>query len=59
MYVPFNSLNNHNLLPCIKPKEVKINEKKYFNYLVGITDKKFNMNGVECILHSKLLEEIE
>lgn len=58
MYVPFNSLNNHNLIKCLKPQEIIINNKKYFNYLIGISDKKFNMNGVECILNNKLLEEI-
>lgn len=59
MYVPFNSLNNHNLIKCLKPKEVWINDKKYFNYLVGISDKKFNLNGVECILNSKLMEDMK
>lgn len=58
-YIPFNSLNNHNLLKCIKPLYIEINNKKYKNYLLGISDKKFHLDGVECLLNNKLMEEIE
>lgn len=57
-YVPFNSLNNHNLLKCIKPEYIEINNKKYKNYLIGISDKKFSLEGIECVLNNKLMEEI-
>ncbi len=57
-YIPFNSIGNHNLLKCFKPLYVEINEKKYKNYLIAISDKKFNIDGVECILNNKLMEEI-
>ena len=57
-YIPFNSLNNHNLLKCLKPEYIEIANKKYKNYLIGICDKKFNMEGVKCILNNKLMEEI-
>ena len=57
-YVPFNSLNNHNLLKCLKPEYVEINKKKYKNYLLGISDKKFSLEGVECVLNNKLMEEL-
>ena len=58
-YVPFNSLNNNNLLKCFKPNYVVINEKKFKNYLIGISDKKFHLDGVECILNNKLMEELK
>ncbi len=58
LYVPYNSLNNHNLLKCIKPLYIEINNKKFKNYLIGISDKKFHLDGVECILNNKLMEEI-
>lgn len=57
--IPFHSLNNHNLLRCFKPDYVEIKNRKYKNYLIGICDKKFSMNGVECILNNKLLEDLE
>lgn len=57
-YVPFHSLNNNNLLKCIKPLYVLVDEKKFDSYLVGISDKKFALEGVECILNNKLMEEL-
>lgn len=57
-YVPFNSIGGHNLLKCLKPNYILINNKKYNNYLVAIYDKKFEFDGVECILNNKLMEEM-
>lgn len=58
-YVPFHSLGNQNLLKCLKPDYVEIGGKKYKNYLLGISDKKFSMEGVECILNNKMMEELK
>lgn len=57
-YVPFHSLNNENLLKCLRPKYIEIDNKKFNNYLIGISDKKFNFDGVKCILNNKLMEEL-
>lgn len=57
-YVPFHSLNNHNFLKCFKPLYIEINKKQYKNYLVGISDKKFHIDGVKCLLNNKLMEEL-
>lgn len=57
-YVPFHSLNNQNLLKCLRPEYVEIDNKKFNNYLIGISDKKFNFDGVKCILNNKLMEEL-
>jgi stage II sporulation protein GA (sporulation sigma-E factor processing peptidase) len=57
-YVPFNSLNNHNLIKCFKPLYIEIENKKYNNYLVGLIDKKIALDGVKCILNNKLMEEL-
>ncbi len=57
-YIPFQSLNNKNLLKCIKPLYIEIENKKYKSYLVGISDKKFHLEGVSCILNYKLMEEL-
>lgn len=59
MYVPFNSLNNHGLLECFKPKYIIINNKIYNNYLVGLSDNKINIDGVDCLLNYKLMEELK
>ncbi len=57
-YVPFHSLNNHNLLKCIKPQYVEIKNKKFNSYLIGISDKKFHLEGISCILNYQLMEEL-
>lgn len=58
-YVPFHSLGNNNLLKCFKPEYVKIENNTYKNYLLGISDKKFSMEGVECILNNKVMEDLK
>lgn len=58
MYVPFNSLNHHGLLECIKPKYLAINDKEIKNYLIGLSDTSFKLNGIECLLNYKILEDI-
>jgi len=58
MYVPFNSLNNHGLLECVKPISIYINDKVLDNYLIGFSDKSFKLNGIDCLLNYKILEDI-
>jgi len=58
MYIPYNSLNNHGLLECIKPKTIYINDKEIKNYLIGLSQNSFKLNGIECILNYKILEDI-
>lgn len=55
IYVPYNSLNHHNLLKCIKPKYIVIEDKKIKNVLVGLSDQKFNIPGINCILNERIL----
>ncbi len=59
MYVPYNSLNNHGLLKCFSPKHIIIENKVYNNYLIGISDNKINIDGVDCLLNYKLMEELK
>ncbi len=58
IYVPYNSLNNHGLLKCIAPKKVEIKGVQSRNYLIGISDEEFHINGISCILNSKCLEDL-
>jgi len=58
IYVPYNSLNNHGLLKCISPKYIEIDGNKSKNYLIGISEEKFKLDGINCILNAKCLEEI-
>lgn len=58
MYVPFNSLNHHGLLECLKPKYLSINDKEIKNYLIGFSEESFKLNGIDCLLNYKILEDI-
>lgn len=55
LYVPYNSLNNHNLLKCIKPKYILVEGKKIDKVLIGLSEDKFNIPGINCILNERIL----
>ena len=55
--VPFDTLNNHGLLKCVVPLKIYIvgigfKEK----VLIGISDEPIHIDGIDCLLHTKLLE---
>lgn len=57
LLVPYDSLNNHGLLKCIIPEKIFIQGigfKK--DFLVGISNEKIKMDGIDCILNQKLIE---
>ncbi len=58
MYVPYNALNYHGLLECIKPKYIKVGDKIFKNYLVGLSTKDFHLNGANCLLHGKMEDKL-
>lgn len=57
LYVPFSSVNKGGLLKCIKVDNIyiegKIVKKKFLVGLMG----DINIDGVDCILNSKIMEE--
>ena len=58
IYVPFKSLNNTGLIKCIKPVSIEINGLVFKNYLIGLSEESFNIDGIDCLLNYKLLEEL-
>ena len=58
MYVPYNTINHHGLLECIKPKYILIENKKITNYLIGLSEESFKLNGIDCLLNYKILEDL-
>lgn len=54
IYVPYSSLNNNGVLKCLKIDKIIINNHVFNNYLVGLSNKKINIDGINCILHSKM-----
>lgn len=58
LLVPYNTVNNSDLLKCIIPEKIFIHDIGYRNnFLIGLIDE-VNIEGVDCILNEKLLERI-
>lgn len=57
MYVPYNSLNHHGILECVKPKYLEIEGLEYKNYLIGFSNESFKLNGIDCLLNYKIWED--
>ena len=58
IYVPYKAVNYSGLLKCFSPKYIIINNQIFDNYLIGIYEGKFNIEGVNCILNYKLMEDL-
>ena len=54
IYVPYESLNNNSVLRCLKIDKIIINKHVFTNYLVGLSNNKIKIDGINCILHSKM-----
>lgn len=54
IYVPYASLNNESVLKCLKTDKIIINNHVFKNYLVGISNQRFKIDGINCLLHSKM-----
>lgn len=57
MYVPIKTINKNSLLECISINNIKVDNKIYTNYLLGLSDTFNEFDGVECLLNYHLLEE--
>lgn len=55
--VPYDAINHHGLLKCIIPEKIFIQGVGFReNFLVGLSNEKILIDGVDCIMHSKLIE---
>ena len=54
IYVNYVSLNNESVLKCLKVDKIVVNNKEFKNYLIGLSNKKFKIEGIDCILHNKM-----
>ncbi len=59
IYVPYNSLNNHGLLKCYKALKLEIDGKMFDKFLVGISEKNFFLDGIDCIINSQVMEGLK
>lgn len=58
MYVPYNTISEHTLLPCIPIKNLCVDNKNYNNYLLGLVDNLKIKDGIDCLLNNSMLEDI-
>lgn len=57
IYVPYDTISGTSLLTCFIPEKVNIkNTDVKEKCLVGLLEEDINIEGVDCILHTKLLE---
>ena len=57
LLVPYDALNHHGLLKCIIPEKIFIQGVGFRNnFLIGLSNEKIKMEGIDCIIGSKLLE---
>ena len=55
--VPCITVNKESMLSCFKIKDISINGKKIEEeVLVGISDNNFNIEGVDLLLHKKIIK---
>jgi len=57
LLVPYDSLNHQGILKCLIPDKIFIQGigfKK--NFLIGISNEKINIDGIDCILNAQVLE---
>ncbi len=56
IYVPYNSLNNHGMLECYKASSIEIDGKYFDKFLVGISNNKIHIDGIDCIINNNVME---
>ncbi len=58
IYVPYKTLDNGGVVPCIRPDKVVIEEKEFSHCLIGLAKEKIHMNGCSCILPNCFKEDL-
>jgi len=57
-YIPYKVVNNEGMIKCFKVDKIIINNKVIDKVLIGIMNDKIKIDGIDCLLNKKILEEI-
>lgn len=57
-YIPYKVVNNEGMIKCFKADKIIINDKVINKVIVGIINDKIKIDGIDCLLNKKLLEDI-
>ena len=52
--VPYETASGESIIKCFIPEKLVIDNRIYENILIGLSSKKFNIDGVDMILHSDI-----
>ena len=58
MYVTYKTVGYQGLIECFSIKYIKVDNQIFKYYLVGLVPEKINLNGSDCLLNYKLMEDI-
>lgn len=58
IYVPYKTVGYRGLIECFSIRYIKVNRQIFNNYLVGVVPDGININGSDCLLNYKLMEDI-
>lgn len=58
IYTPYESLNNIGVIKCLKIDKLFVDKKEFNNYLIGLSNDKFRIEGINCILHNSMKGEL-
>ena len=54
IYTPYSTLNYNGVIKCLKVDKIYINKQEFSNYLIGLSNENFKIEGIDCILHSSM-----
>ena len=58
-YVPFSSLNHKDLLRCIPGYKLEMDGKENSKFIIGISEDKIMMDGIDCVISNGILEGLK
>lgn len=58
IYTPYESLNNVGVIKCLKVDKLFVDKKEFNNYLIGLSNDNFRIDGINCILHNSMKGEL-
>lgn len=58
IYTPYESLNNVGVIKCLKVDKLFVDKKEFNNYLIGLSNDNFRIDGIDCILHNSMKGEL-
>ena len=54
IYTPYNTLNHEGIIKCIKVDKIYVKGQEFKDYLVGLANEEFKIDGINCILHNSM-----